>query len=325
MRQPFRIDVHHHMMTEHHPIVEMRHGEDMIWWSPEAALRMMDENEIRAAILSPFPKLPKNKAALEIMMRVREGWLGGTKPLREAMRRTTRKGNESVAAAAHSRPDRFGFFASIALLNPEDAIAEASYALDSLKADGLYMQTNLGKVYFGDLIFEPLFKELNRRGAVIFLHPVHLPCPVLSGSPPHLSDFLHSTVRAATNLVQKGVMQRYPDLKFILCHGGGYIPYAVQRFSETLAVTYPERSAQEYLDDYRKFYFDTAMSTAPATLSALLSFARPDHLLYGSDFPFSQPNQVSFFAKQFDSSDLHTQICSGVSKANAALFPRLAS
>ena len=319
-----RIDVHHHMATEYQPVFDIARGADMTWWSLEAAIRMMDENDIRMAILSSVPKLPKSKAVLNTMTRIRDGWLGRTKPLREAMRRGARKTNEEAAAMARLRPDRFGFFATINLLNAQDAIAEASYALDSLGAAGIFMPTNIGKVYLGDPVFEPLFAELNRRREVVFVHPLHLPCPLVPGIPGHAIDFLHSTVRAATNLVQKGVMQRHADVKFILCHGGGYIPYAVQRFSRILAATYPERSAQEYLEDYRKFYFDTALATAPATLSALLALAQPGHVLYGSDFPFSQPDEVSFFTRQFDGLDLNAELRFAINSANAlALLPRL--
>jgi predicted TIM-barrel fold metal-dependent hydrolase len=300
-----RIDVHHHMATEYLPVFDIAHGADMIWWSLEAAIRMMDENEIRMAILSSFPKPPD-------------------KPLREAMRHGVRSTNEEAAAIARLMPDRFSFFAPINLLNAEDAIVEASYALDTLGAAGIFMPTNIREVYLGDPVFEPLFAELNRRRAVVFVHPLHLPCPLVPGIPGHVIDFLHSTVRAATNLVQKGVMQRYAQIKFILCHGGGYIPYAVQRFSRILAATYPKRSAAEYLEDYRKFYFDTALATAPAALSALLALAQPDHVLYGSDFPFSQPNEVSFFTRQFDGLDLDGELRCAINSANAlALLPIL--
>ena len=324
MPQLDKIDVHQHTATGYQTIFDIAHGEKMTWWSPENALRMMDQNQIRVAILSPVPKLPRSKLVLDAMTKVRDGWLGRTKLLRTAMRRTLRRTNEEVSAIARSRPERFGFFASIFLLNAEDAVAEACYALDSLKADGIFMPTNIGEVYLGDATLEPLFAELDRRQAVVFVHPLHLPGRIVSGSPAYVCDFLHSTVRAATNLVQKGVIRRYSNLRFILCHGGGYIPYAVQRLTRILATCYPKRSAEEYVEDFRKFYFDTALATAPVTLSALLAFAKPENVLYGSDFPFSQPDEISFFTRQRDNIQFDPRLRLSINSANAtSLFPKL--
>lgn len=291
------------MATEYQPAFDISHGKDMTWWSQEATLQMMDENQIRVAILSPVPKPSKDSAS---------------------MRREIRRVNEQAAVIATSRPDRFSFFASANLLNGDEAIAEASYGLDRLGAAGIIMFTNIGNTYLGDPVFDPLFAELNHRRAVVFVHPLPLPCPQVSGIPAHMCDFLHSTVRAATNLVQKGVMQRCADVRFILCHGGGYIPYAIQRLSRSLAATHPQRSAEDYSEDYRKFYYDTALAVAPATLSALLAFSQPDHVLYGSDFPFSQPDEVSLLARQFDGLDLDAGRRRAINYENAIrLFPQL--
>jgi 6-methylsalicylate decarboxylase len=296
--------VHNHMATEFLPAFDISHGEDMTWWSLDAALRTMDENDIRVAILSPMQTPLKDRSA--------------------SMRGEIRRVNEQVAAIAASRPDRFTFFASANLLNADDAVAEASYGLDCLGAAGILMFTNIGNSYLGDPVFEPLLAELNRRGAVVFVHPLQLPCPLVSGIPGHVCDFLQSTVRAATNLVQKGVTRRYGRLRFILCHGGGYIPYAIQRLSRGLAATHPDRSAEDYLEDYRQFYYDTALAVAPATLSALLAFSRAGHVLYGTDFPFSQPDEIAFLTRQFESLDLDTGCRRAIDHENAvSLFPRL--
>lgn len=297
-----RIDVHHHLAKQYQAVFDMPNGESMVWWSPEAALGMMDRNRIRKAILSPVQS-PRHKG----------------KSTRSEIRRI----NEDAAAVAQLRPDKFSFFASANLLAVDDAIAEASYGLDQLGAAGILLFTNLGPAYLGDAAFDPLLAELNRRRTVVFVHPLHLPCPLVSGIPGHVCDFLQSTVRAATNLVLKGTLQRYSQVKFILCHGGGYIPYAIQRLSRSLAAIHPERTADQYLEEYRKFYYDTALAVAPASLSALLSFASADHVVYGSDFPFSQPDEVSFLAEQFDQLTLDGQIRCGINYANAAaLFPQ---
>lgn len=319
-----RIDVHHHMMAERSPLFDL--PADHVLWSVDNALKVMDDNEIDTALLSPTPKLPADPAAMLAMIEMRDGPKGRTKEGREQMRLATRSSNEEVAAIAKARPDRFGFFSNLALLNAEDAIGEAAYAFDELGADGVFMPTNVGPVYMGDPAFDPLFEDLDRRGAVVFIHPMHLPCPMVSGIAAHVADFLLSTVRAATNLVQKGATQRFPNLKFILTHGGGFIPFAVQRFSRTLADTDPDRSQEDLFAEYEKFYFDLALATAPDTVASLLAFADPSHVVYGSDFPPCQPHDVAYFADQFDSIELDPAVREACNRGNAEkLFPRLAA
>lgn len=311
------------MVTANHPIYELKNDDDMIWWSVDNALTLMDANEIRVAILSPGPNLPMSKRGLKLMIKIRDSQLSRVKPIRERMRQAVRRQSHKVAAVAHARPDRFGFFVTPSLLDAEDAIEEAAYGFDELGADGVFMPTNVGRVYLGDEPFEPLLAELDRRAATIFVHPLGLPCPLISGVPVHVCDFVHSTVRAATNLVQKGAMQRYPNLKIILCHGGGYIPYTIQRMAAILAMTYPERTAEEYRTDYRRFYFDTAITTDHPTFTNLLAFADPTHLVFGSDFPYSQPDMVELFAGQLDSYSLDNELRDAISHTNAErLFPR---
>ncbi len=322
MGQPQRIDVHHHVATEWSPLFDVPHGR--MWWSVDNAIRVMDDNEIRVAMLSPVGRLPRNKALLEPMMAVRDGPIGRIKPIRERMRKATRQGNQEVAELAASYPDRFGFFASLMVRDAEDAMQEAAYAFDVLGADGVLLTTNMGETYLGDDIFDPLLAELDRRRVVALVHPLNLPCRPVSGVPGHVADFLLSTVRAATNLVYKGTTRRYPDVKFILTHAGGFIPYAVQRLSRLLASMDATRSQEDFLREYQRFYFDVALASDPVVISGLLAFADPTHVLYGSDFPFCQPHDVEFYTQQLDGIELDPQLQRAINCGNAeALFPRL--
>ncbi|MDT5286047.1 MAG: 6-methylsalicylate decarboxylase [Mycobacterium sp.] len=318
---PHRIDVHHHVATESNPLYGLPDG--LTWWSVDNALRVMDGTGIAVAMLSPQARLPSNPTLIRVMQRMRDGPSGRAKPIRELMRKAVRKSNEEVARTAQLHPDRFGFFANLALLNTEDALRETEYAFDTLGADGVFLPTNVGSIYLGEPVFEPLFAELNRRSAVIFVHPMHLPCPAVPGIPGHVADFLLSTVRAATNLVRTSTLRRYPSLTVILTHAGGFIPYAAQRLSMTLASSLPQTTSEALLAEYRKFYFDLAVSTAPDTVSALLKFADPTHVVYGSDFPFNQPDDVEFFARQLDAFEVDPVIRQAINHTNAeTLFPR---
>lgn len=318
-----RIDVHHHMMAHGNPLFDL--PDDHVMWSVDNAIKVMDENEIAVALLSPTSRLPPDPMAMLAMIQQRDAPTR-TKEFREELRLVARNANEEVAAIAKAHPDRFGFFAGLALLDAEDALQESAHAFDELGADGVFMPTNIGQSYMGDPVFDPLLEDLNRREAVVFIHPMHLPCPMVSGIPAHVADFLLSTVRAATNLVQKGALQRFPNVKFILTHGGGFIPFAAQRFSRTLADSDPNRSQDDLYADYEKFYFDLALATAPDTVTSLLAFAHPGHVVYGSDFPPCQPHDVAYFANQFDSIELNPAVRQALNHGNAEkLFPRFAA
>ena len=203
-----RIDVHHHVATQHNPLYQV--PDPRIWWSEKEALEMMDRNNISVAMLSYGGRLPQNPHMIKTMMAVRDSPLGRTKPLRAAMRRSAHRANLVAADIASKHRDRFGFFATMMLLNPDDAIGEASFAFDELGADGLFMPTNVGTVYLGEPVHDPLFAELDRRGSVVFVHPMHLPCPLIPAIPAHVCDFLLSTVRAATNLVPQRSSTAFP-------------------------------------------------------------------------------------------------------------------
>jgi predicted TIM-barrel fold metal-dependent hydrolase len=164
------------------------------------------------------------------------------------------------------------------LIDPEDAIAEASFAFNELGADGLVMPTNIGAVYLGDPLYDPLLAEPDRRGLVVFVHPMALPCPLIPGIPAHGCDFLLSTVRAATTACPQRSPRRFPGIRFILTHAGGFIPYAVQRMSLALSQIMGGRSPESLRTDYRAFFCDTA-------------------------------DEVTFFARQLDDLQLDT-VCS---------------
>ena len=182
------------------------------------------------------------------------------------------------------------------------AITEARHALDHLHADGVTLLANSNGQYLGSPQLDPLMAELDARSAVAFVHPATLPGPAVDGIPPFAADFLLDTSRAAYSLVRNGVIQRYPRIRFILSHAGGFVPYASHRMALTIAGD-TRRPLHEVLDDFRSFYFDIALSGSPAALPSLLAFAQPDHILYGSDWPFAPGPAVSYFTAQFDKWD----------------------
>lgn len=331
MNEPRRIDVHQHIIPDdylewlysHVPVQDRFH---LPRWSASGAITVMDNNDISTGVLSlTMPGV----------------YLGDGVDSRAMARQV----NEFSAEVVKDRPDRFGFFATLTLPDVDGALAEASYALDELAADGIALLANHQGRYLGDPGFDPLMDELNLRGTVVHVHPTALPGPSLSEIGSGAADFLLDTTRAAINLVRVGAVHRYPNIKFILSHAGGFLPYASHRIAGWLAAfgttTSPFRhdspdvdglAAEAMarmpaaLDDLASFYFDVALSSSPATLPSLLAFARPGHVLFGSDWPFAHDVAIRSYIDAMNAYEgLDTAQREAINRGSAeALFPRLA-
>ncbi len=289
---PSRIDIHHHFLPTCYlkwlsskGLVEGsgRKG-GFPEWSPELALEVMDHEGIETAIVSistPGVCLSTDPS---------------TFPDACAAARMV---NKEGAKLLSENPNRFGFFATLPMPDVDGSIKEACHALDHLGASGVILMANTCGRYVGDPGDEPLFEELNRRKAVVFIHPSELEGPAIPDVPPYATDFLLDTSRAAYRLVANRFMQRFPDLKIILAHAGGFVPYAAYRMAGSVNFQ-TGRPLHEILSDFGSFYFDTALSSSPASLPSLTAFAKPDRILFGSDWPFVPASGVSFFTGMLD-------------------------
>lgn len=272
-------------------------------WSPAAALALMDERGVETAILSvstPGVHLGDDAEA----------------------RAMAREVNEYAAAMVRSRPGRFGFFATLCLPDLDGSLAELAHAFDTLGADGVVLLANSRGTYLGDEAFEPLFVELDRRRAVVFVHPSFVPgLEPLPGIPTFVADFLLDTTRAAILLARSGTLDRHPHLKIILAHAGGIVPFAAYRFS---AAASPSGNPLDGIARLKRFHFDTALSGSPTALPSLLAFAEPDHVLFGSDFPYAPAPVVGAFTGMYETFPLpDPQRRSIDRRAAEQLFPRL--
>jgi predicted TIM-barrel fold metal-dependent hydrolase len=307
-----RIDTHHHLIPPdyrnalHEAGIAEPSELKVPDWSPEVSLQTMAELDIATAILSvstpgtSFLSDPADAAAL------------------------ARDLNDYAAELTAARPDRFGFFATVPLPHLGLAVAEAVRALDSLNADGVVLLANNAGTYLGEDRQEALFAALNDRSAIVFIHPGELPGPVISGVPSFAADFLLDTTRAAYLLVRNGIQSRYPDIRFILSHAGGFVPYASHRMALAISID-TGRNWSDVLDDFASFYFDTALSSSAAALPSLLAFAKPGHVTFGSDAPFAPVAVAKLFAaglETYPALDAHVR--AAIERTNAlALFPRL--
>ena len=238
---------------------------------------------------------------------------------REEARAMARRLNEFAAELVRDYPGRFGFFATLTLPDLGGALEELAYACDDLAADGIALHANAKGTYLGDRAWDPLLDELNRRRAVVFIHPSALPGPGVPRLPAYAADFLLDSVRAAMNLARTGTLARCPDIRFILAHGGGFLPFAGARLS---GLAGPEGSIEDGYRLLQRFYLDSALASSPFALPSTLAWAQPDHLTYGSDFPYARPEHIALFTAALDDHEGTPHASINCENA-AALFPRL--
>lgn len=309
-----RIDVHHHIIPPAFTDAMQRRGLSHVAgaplprWTPQDSINIMDTVGTQTAIVSLsapgvyFDDLP------------------------DACRLATAC-NEYAAQMREDYPQRFGFFAVLPMPFTEESCKEAIYALDVLQADGIVLLGSTQGVFLGDPRFEELMVELNARKAVVFIHPNMHQSSVDLGlkTPGYLLEFLCDTTRAAVNLIVSGVMERYPNIQWILSHAGGFLPYIAWRLS--LGNLLPEVNAQApqgMLTYIRRFYFDTALSASPYAMSALQQLVDPSHILFGSDFPFAPAPLSALQVKSLDDLSLFdASTLSGIYRGHAlSLFPK---
>ena len=305
-----RIDVHQHLLPAFYRDalrtagIADAGGRAVPGWSPEPALTLMDEIGTAAAVLSVSAP--------------------GTSFLDDAEAVAMARRLNTFGAELSERHPRFGHFATLPMPDIAASAAEAVHALDDLHADGVVLLANSRGTYLGAEGQEPLFAVLDERSAVVFVHPAELPGPSVPGIPPFTTDFLLDTTRAAYLLVRNGIVRRYPNIRFVLSHAGGFVPYAAHRMAIGMTGD-TGRSPRDNLTDLRTFWFDTALSASPTALPALLAFARPERVVFGSDWPFAPEAAVRYFTTGLDEHLAGSPLRPAISHDNAAaLFPRLA-
>ena len=312
----FTIDVHHHMLPDF--FWRATNGNNPVGgflpapWSKESALSYMDDAGTSVAInsiSSPGVHMGDDAAARDLALRV----------------------NEFSAKLIQQRPDRFGGFAALPLPDVDGALRALEYGLDVLKLDGVVVFTNSRGVYLGDARFKPLFDELERRSAVVFVHPTASPDPAAHnlGLPDSLIDFTADTTRAVAQMLYNNTFARTPNIKYIFSHAGGTIPYLATRFSiiDEMKVIPGAQERSTAADTFRRLYWDTAASWRPPVLRMLRSVVGMGQVLFGSDFPYLRRDLAVACRHEVEKSpELDPEECRAVLAGNALkLFPRLAA
>ncbi|KAL8734600.1 MAG: hypothetical protein Q9181_003152 [Wetmoreana brouardii] len=239
----------------------------------------MDQNSISCAILSlsaPALTIIQDKAEAATL---------------------AREINSYAASLRDQHPTRFGFFATLPSLTDIPAcLSEIEYAFDRLGADGITLLTSYNGRYLGHPDFGSLWAELDKRNAVVFVHPAQGPVPPLSepAMPGPMIDFPHETTRAAVSMIIGNVVRDHSNVKIVLSHAGGTLPYMATRIAYQAGGSpfIRNKSAEDFLIDAKKFYFDLALSAYEGPFDLLKRFAARGHITYGSDFPFAKRESI---------------------------------
>jgi aminocarboxymuconate-semialdehyde decarboxylase len=207
-----------------------------------------------------------------------------------AARQLTRQVNEYLAGIRRDRPDRFGAFAALPLPDIDGSLDAIAYAFDVLELDGVTLLTNAGARYLGDARFDPVFAELQRRGAVVFVHPTASPDPIAHTLelPDSLLDYPADTSRAIAKLHYSNTFARTPDVRYVFSHAGGTIPFLASRFAivDAMDVIPGARERGAFADVLPRLYWDTASAFSDPVLHMLRSVAGLENVVFGTDYPY---------------------------------------
>jgi 6-methylsalicylate decarboxylase len=266
------IDVHSHPILPFGQGAPVGPGRKQPDWSAESALSYMDEHDISACVLSD-PDSANHATG-------------------QQARDIARRVNETLADIVSRYPSRFGAVATLPGQDADGALAEIAYALDTLKMDGVATSTSINDVYLGEPQFDPWFEELNRRGPTLFVHPTFTKAALtlLNGLNPSVLEFMFDTTRMIANMVATGAKKRFSNIKIISTHGGGTIPFLVNRIQmlEHAFGVGPGRlelSSEEVREGIASFYYDLTAATSEAQLGAILKLVPLSQLVMGLDYP----------------------------------------
>lgn len=310
------VDLHHHVIPDFYWAASNEDGDAAGGitpprWSLDGAISYLDEAGIDVAIPSistPGVHLGDDRTARSLARQV----------------------NEYLADIKRDRPDRFGAFAAVPLPDVEGSLEQITYALDVLDLDGVSLMTNADGSYLGDSRFDAIFAELQRRAAVVFVHPTASPDPIAHtlGLPDALLDYPVDTSRAVAKLHYSNTFARTPDVKYVFVHAGGTIPFLTTRFAivDEMDVIPGANERGTFADTLPRLYWDTASASSDPVLHMLRSVAGLGNVLFGTDYPYPRDAiSIGELRQLQQTAELDEDERRGVLGESAArLIPRLA-
>jgi predicted TIM-barrel fold metal-dependent hydrolase len=265
-----RIDIHHHFAppawvaeVKGRPLLQPANTA----WTPEKSIEDLDRAGSAAAVISiTNPGL----------------WFGDN----QTTNRVARACNEYGAKLVQQYPKRFGLFAAMPLPDVDATLKEIAYAYDTLKADGVGLFTSYGDKWLGNAAFRPVMEELDRRRAVVHVHPTAANCcrNLDYGTAPGSIEYGTDTTRAIIGVTFSGDTTRYPGIRFIWSHGGGSAPFLAGRIDGG-SRNASDRMPAGFIAEAKKFFYDTAGAANRGAIASLLELVGPSQILFGTDFP----------------------------------------
>ncbi|HEX3938817.1 MAG TPA: amidohydrolase family protein [Xanthobacteraceae bacterium] len=313
---PKLVDTHHHFYPPAYQKAwidwedqrKIPHFNSQLAWTKESDLEGMDKNNITTSVLS----LASTPGV----------WFDAGADIAHDMARLC---CDFAAEMVRDRPGRYALFAPLSMLDIDASLKEIEYAFDTLKADGINLQTNYGDKWLGDPAYQPVLAELNRRKASVFVHPLVASCcgRLSVGAYPAVIEVPHDTTRTVVSLLLNGRFLQYREINWIFSHAGGTIPFLagrIEAFYDQKARG-PNGFAPDGIEaEFRRLYYDTANATHPAAMAALTKLVPMSQIVYGTDYPYFPLDQIANLRKlNFSPAELQS-----IANGNATrLLPRL--
>lgn len=281
-------DLHHHIVPDFYVDELKKMGISVAgikWpkWDAEASIKMMDSFHIEKAFVSlSTPGVFFKDIAYS--------------------QNLNRRCNEYIAKMIRKYPKRFGGFGSVTLPDVSNALQEAKYALDTLKLDGIALMSNVNGHYLGDMDYKPFYAEMNRRKAIIYVHPNEVPGKIdhLFLNPLYL--WQNDTTKAIIDFIHSGYHRDYPNIRWVFSHGGGIITPLLPTLIDALRKENPN-IAEELNVWKQQVFLDTASKAFDDQIPYLLEFSDLQHVTFGSDIGWGNKTAVSEIEKSYGALD----------------------
>ena len=248
-------------------------------YSPAKAIEDMDKGGVQASMISiTTPGI----------------WFGAA----AETKRLAHELNEYGAKMVSDYPGRFGLFAVLPFPQANDCLKEIEYAFDTLKAEGVGLMSSYSNKWLGDAAFADVFRELNRRKAIVYTHAQVADCcqSLIPGISDTTIEYNTDTARTIVSLIESGRAAECPDIKFIFSHAGGTILALPGRFlgqQASAANLAKKAEPNSRLGQLRRFYYDTAGSANPIQMTALKTLVSTSQIVFGTDFPFGSSSNIA--------------------------------
>ena len=248
-------------------------------WNMDMQMEYMEKAQIRHAVLSvssPHPHFGDDGVSAELCRMI----------------------NESAEAIVRKYPDQFSYAAVLPLPNVDMALEEAKHALEQGGACAVKLASKANGLYPGDERMEPLLEYLNERRTVMILHPTRpsaVPEGCFTSGPLPLLEFINDTTRAVVDMIAKGTLEKYSNLRVVVPHCGSFLPNIIDRLTGITQLLAAKGIGKpvDVEKSLESLYFDAAGVALPRGIRILRTLADEDHVMFGGDFPYTPISMVA--------------------------------